>query len=154
MQGTCPVPAWATLVDPLSGLRQNRVSFEVDRCSTAQAVRYLRDPVHVVDEASECFLVSVAFEFDLVRDFGRYRRIAHEVSSDSNNNLIQLDATPERFAEKVVRNAAGDRKVQELTTVEVAAATTGLEWPIYNQRELTGRSQGRYLACEISGLDL
>jgi hypothetical protein len=144
----------ATLVDPLPGLRQNRAFFETDRNSTAQAVRYLRDPVHVVDEASECFVVCIAIELDLVRDFGRYRGVAHEISSDSNNNLIQLDAALKRFAEKVVRNAAGDCKVQELTTVEAAAATTGLDWPIYNQREVTGASQGRYLACEISGLDL
>jgi len=108
----------------------------------------------MVDEASKCFFVCVAVQFDFVCDFGRYCRGAHEVSSDSHDNLIQLDATSERFAEKVVRYAAGNREVHELTIVEAAAAATCLRRSIHHQRELTSASQCRDLACEISRFNL
>src|SRR5262245_3241942 len=60
---------------------------------------------------------------------------------------MELDPEPGRLPKKVIRHAARDREIEQLTSVEALATAAGLDRPVDDQRERAGRADRCHLTC-------
>src|SRR4051812_27901360 len=105
-------------------------------------------------ERSEAILRSIPFDFDLVLDVVRDRRLPNELASHAHTDVGKRNATGSRLTEQVVGNAAANSQVEELTAVETQPSSTTFERTIDHEGELLGGAERGDLAIDIPRLDV
>ena len=106
-----------------------------------------------IDLSGERLQITVSTQLNVVGDRPGNGRITEEFAVNGDANGIEFHAEARRFAEKVIRNTASDRKVEELTAVEAFSAATRLYRPVDDQCERPGGANGGYLPGDGARLD-
>src|SRR5690606_32957664 len=116
------------------GKRRRRGRAERYRRTRTERRRDLRDGVHVRNEVAQHLLVSLARELDVVGDTGGCRGSAREIAVDMDEHPMQTQAPATGLPEQVVRDARGDREMEQLATAEALPAATRRPRTVHDER--------------------
>ena len=111
---------WAPSPCGRGPLGKENASGALDRPARAECLRDLGDVVHDLEQSLDVFVVGGRAHFYLVADPLRSPRLTIEITCCGDPDAIDPDSEPLRLPVNVVENTTGNRKMEEIATVEVA----------------------------------
>jgi hypothetical protein len=127
---------------------------ELYRRSASKRVRDLGDAIDPLHQGAQLLGRSIAPDLHVVGDRLGHRRVAGEIASHGYPDAGQLDPVGTRFAEQVVRDAAGDREIEQLAAVEAEPSSARFHGTIDDERVRPGRTDRCRLPVDVPELDL
>jgi hypothetical protein len=113
----------------------NSDSGQANVCTPAQRVRDLRDLIDMTDQVAQDLDGRVAADLDLVGNPRRHRRVATKLTVGTDHDTGQRDASTVGLTKQVIRDAPGDRKVEEFSATETEPAPSDSLRAINHDRE-------------------